>query len=383
MNDIRNEKKSHSGRITGFISILVIVAAVILSAYGVTSFSRNRAAETYERDLSKEFSNVLNDFKSLSLSGIYSVPKVYTISDAAVAAPKPSEQNFGTTDNADEIEIVINKAKQNGLSKGSDFIWNRDITPYKGGFQYYSDETICAILWKEQINGCLYNFAEVCVAHPSQFRRMLNDDTFGSNNLKTTSSISKSVNAVVGMSGDFYGYRKKGVVVYHSKLFRSSGKGFETCYVDNEGNLLFDYEEGGRTEDEITKYIKDNNIAFSLCFGPVLVDNGQLHDRARSEYTVGEILDKYSRAALGQVGKLHYLYCTVDSTGTSAIKVGEEMLNKGCDKVYNLDGGQTATIYHHGKVFNRVSYGNERPVSDIIYFATAKPETEGAESDEL
>ena len=48
----------------------------------------------------------------------------------------------------------------------------------------------------------------------------------------------------------------------------------------------------------------------------------------------------------------------------------------GIEKAYTLDGGQTATIVMNDQVINRVSYGAERYISDIIYFATAIPENE-------
>ena len=45
----------------------------------------------------------------------------------------------------------------------------------------------------------------------------------------------------------------------------------------------------------------------------------------------------------------------------------------GIPTAYALDGGQTATIAMNDKLMNRVSYGSERKISDIIYFATAIP----------
>ena len=52
----------------------------------------------------------------------------------------------------------------------------------------------------------------------------------------------------------------------------------------------------------------------------------------------------------------------------------ENLHKVGLTKAYALDGGQTATLVSNNKVFNMVSYGDERLISDIIYFATAIPE---------
>ena len=48
----------------------------------------------------------------------------------------------------------------------------------------------------------------------------------------------------------------------------------------------------------------------------------------------------------------------------------------GCTMAYTLDGGQTATIVTGDQLINRVDYGGQREISDIIYFATAIPDGE-------
>ena len=48
----------------------------------------------------------------------------------------------------------------------------------------------------------------------------------------------------------------------------------------------------------------------------------------------------------------------------------------GAEQAYALDGGQTAVIVTGDKLINRPSYGYQRAISDIIYFATALPDGE-------
>ena len=43
---------------------------------------------------------------------------------------------------------------------------------------------------------------------------------------------------------------------------------------------------------------------------------------------------------------------------------------------YCLDGGQTGEVVFRGEPYNYIDFGSERLVSDIIYFATAIPESE-------
>ena len=46
----------------------------------------------------------------------------------------------------------------------------------------------------------------------------------------------------------------------------------------------------------------------------------------------------------------------------------------GCRMAYALDGGQTAAIAMNDTLINQVSYGSQRRISDILYFATAVPD---------
>ena len=55
------------------------------------------------------------------------------------------------------------------------------------------------------------------------------------------------------------------------------------------------------------------------------------------------------------------------------------MAQKGCIKAYTLDGGQTSVMVMKGETLNKVDWGEERIMSDIIYFATAIPEEEVAQ----
>ena len=57
----------------------------------------------------------------------------------------------------------------------------------------------------------------------------------------------------------------------------------------------------------------------------------------------------------------------------------EYIYAKGVEKAYALDGGQTSSMVFNGELVNRVDWGNERTMSDIIYFASAVPEGGNAE----
>ena len=48
----------------------------------------------------------------------------------------------------------------------------------------------------------------------------------------------------------------------------------------------------------------------------------------------------------------------------------------GCEKAYALDGGQTAEHIMDKHFVSHVDWSEERMVSDIIYFATAIPDSQ-------
>ena len=52
----------------------------------------------------------------------------------------------------------------------------------------------------------------------------------------------------------------------------------------------------------------------------------------------------------------------------------ENIAQFGCEKAYTMDGGQTGAIAMNGKLMNPVQFGEQRRISDIIYFATAIPD---------
>ena len=81
------------------------------------------------------------------------------------------------------------------------------------------------------------------------------------------------------------------------------------------------------------------------------------------------------------MGELHYVvvaanyqhpYNAVHTMGEFAWN----LLRLGITKAYALDGGQTAAVVMNNQLINNVSYGAQREISDIIYFATAIPEDE-------
>ena len=284
-------------------------------------------------------------------------------------------ETSGETDDPEVIRQVIAKAAD--LLKGQSLYFDPDRPLVPGTtVQYYLDDTIFTIVWKEAHHSCVYTFSETKIAHPSQFRRFLAGDAYGTSQQFLTTEMSASVNAVTAASGDFYGYRKIGTVVYRGEVCREDNA-LDLCMVDSQGNLNFLYAGQAPQGEELRKYIEDNEIRFSISFGPVLIDNGVVKEN--EDYPVGEIIYYFSRAALCQMDELHYLVATANiekgyPVFPNLAEFAAVIAKTGCPMAYTLDGGQTATITINDQLVNQVSYGSQRRISDIIYFATALPD---------
>lgn len=300
----------------------------------------------------------------------------YTIPADAAAAPKPNQSLYGSFRSPADMEPVLEQAKW--VLDGQKTYFQPDQQIYDDSIiRYYLDETILAVTWQEVHDDSVYTFSEIKVEDASQFRRHLAGGEYGSNMQYLTTEMAETVNAVVASAGDFYRFRDFGAVVYQGQAKRVEGTYAETCYIDFSGDMHFTRAGEVLTTQAVQQYVDENNINFSLAFGPILVDNYQLQEH--SWYGVGEINEGYARSALCQMDSLHYLVVTANTTGVhqtipTVAMFAKNIAATGCRMAYCLDGGQTATIVMNNELVNRPVYGQQRKISDIIYFATAVPE---------
>ena len=339
------------------------------------------AAVESRMDLPHNLDVYLNNAYADALDGVAYIKKIYTIPESATVAPRPNPAAFGETTDPAVIQAVIAEAAE--LLDGQQTLWNPNINFYPGTtMQYYRDSSILVLCWKEIYDERCCTMAEIKVAHGSQFRRRIADDSYSSSVQLYASEMAKASNAVVASNADFYAFRTFGVTAYQRQLFRAEPGKLDTCFINSSGDMLF--ARAGELTDaaQIQQYMIDNDVLFSLSFGPVLVDNGEL--QYCESYPIGEIDTMYSRAGLGMLGDLHYLLMTVNHTDmrprANVNEFGRYMYEKGCIKAYNMDGGQTSEIVMNGTPVNYIDFGAERTVSDIIYFASALPESEWAQS---
>lgn len=362
------------------VGMLFCIVALVVFSYNfiLSSGTKEAVAQVKAADVTimDKYDMYVTNAISDALDGVLAIEKVYWLSDNDMVAPEPNQACYGEVNSYEELKPILEKAEK--LLGGQKLAFTPDRPVWEGDtIHYYLDDTILAFTWKEVIDECVYTVAEVKLAHPSQFRRFLAGGEFGSDIQTVTTEMAATVNAVLASSGDFYGYRKYGAVVYEGQLRRFEGEQVDTCYITESGDLLFTYRGQLKSEEDAKKFIEDNHVRFSLAFGPVLLDNGEI--MVPNTYSLGEINGTYSRAAICQWDKLHYL---VVNTSQEAgywhrypVKVFAKFIQElGCKKAYALDGGQTTAIVMNDELITLPDYRTQRKISDIIYFATALPE---------
>ena len=376
-------KKSLFSRMAGPVSVaLTLVLLVGLVPY-LSAASQTTNVKISVPDIPGEFDAMMESVGSMlpkapfGSLGETTVPKqapeIKKLNDSDLVAPVPLADGYGEAASIEEMDWFAEKAA--GLLQGQKLYFGPERERLEGTpIKYYLDDSIAVVTWKELVGYTVLTFAEVKIADGSQFRRFLADGRYGADTQYKTTEMAQTVNAVLASSGDFYKFHYNGIVVYGNEVRKVHSNKADTCFVDADGNLIFLYQDEKMTQEEAQRFVDENNIRFSLVFGPILVDNGERCEPAT--YDLGEVNSFSPRAALCQMDELHYLVVTANPEPENPGKLNihqfaERIAETGCRKAYTLDGGQTAAIALDGELVNYVLYGQQRPISDIIYFATA------------
>lgn len=380
MGTVKNWKKPVRAVLTALAALLSCGLTAVMLYWSVLHVGNPIGSvqlEVPKVDLMAHYDKYMTNNISSALDGVLAIEKVYWLNDSDPIAPKPDQSKFGTATDPAQLQWLLDEAEE--LLAGQTTRFSTDVKILPGStIHYYLDDTILSISWQEGIGTAVFTFCEVKIAHASQFRRFLADGEYGSDKQYYGTDMAVAVNAVASSNGDFYKNRTYGSVIYNSKVYRV-GSTLDVCCIDDQGEMLFVYRGQVNGQEAWEQYVKENNVRFSLTFGPILVDDYQ--NVAPRKYPLGEVDRQYSRAGLGKLDQLHYLLVTANyGPGYSEMmtipEFADRMASFGCEKAYALDGGQTGIIAMNGQLMNRPDYGTQRTVSDILYFATAIPEGE-------
>ncbi|MBQ4313242.1 MAG: phosphodiester glycosidase family protein [Clostridia bacterium] len=341
-----NKNKSGSalgaplGRITCLATLVMLVLAVfIFTSSAVIESSVRTANFSLSDNLSGRFDNMASE----AVGSVYDLPKIYTLPLDNSPACVPNPENF--------YEVT------------------------EGGITYsiYEDETITVKLWKDKRDGANVNFADVQISNATQFRSAFAGGEYNMNLRSTAEVMAVESNAVLAVNADFYNYRYDGLIIRNGITYRDAPIDWDILLVDSKG----DFHVGTYDEIKSSGVLEECTIYNSFCFGPTLVTDGKVN--ITNNKPLPSKGNRVARSAIGQLGELHYLICTVDGRegmeeGMYIEQVAHVMADMGCITAYNLDGGQSTTLVFNNDLYNVVAYGGQRLVGDILYFGTSLPE---------
>lgn len=356
-SELENTDKVTSSKKNTFVKIFAMVFLLALFSLFLSSGNIMNLTEVSlsSNDRDSFFQSSTNNLLSEAMKGTHTIPRTYTLGMGEYLTPKPDKTKFT------KIEDEERK--------------NYDGSP----IDYYKDETIEVKCWKEKTKYGIMTFAEVWIAHPSQFRRTIVDNVISDKHLDHPQNIFAKTNGVLGMSGDYCAYRPYGIEILYGNLVRDKVGSHLTPKMDI---LVYDTDGNFSVYESTKKFFqtdvyKNEKIIHTLAFGPMLIDDYKVSTKKDKlyKYQNGRPWEKWPRAAICQFDyDKHYLLCRLGQPGTVMEDFAKEISKKGVRLAYALDGGQTGTIMFNKKIVNEPAYGGTRAISDIIYFATAVPD---------
>ncbi|BCY12392.1 exopolysaccharide biosynthesis protein [Actinoplanes sp. L3-i22] len=245
-------------------------------------------------------------------------------------------------------------------------------TSYTSDTATVSIETVATGSGSDKIT---YFVADVTVGNATIVRSAFANDQFGENIIANPSTIAKSLDAVLAINGDYYGFRDTGIVIRNGVKFRDSGarQGL-AFYADGTAKL---YDETATTADALIAA----GVWNTLSFGPGLVENGKVLtgiDQVEVDTNFGNhsIQGQQPRTGVGLIAANHLLWIVADgrssgySRGVTMTEFAQIFADRGAQLAYNIDGGGSSAMVFRGNLVNNpLGKGQERGTSDILYVA--------------
>lgn len=235
-------------------------------------------------------------------------------------------------------------------------------------FTYISHDINITVEKKEMVINSLvtYYIADIYVRNIENFRTGFAEGGFAQGVTETVKKMALENDAIVAITGDYYGIRKKGLVVRNGVLYR------DVLWQDL---LILNYDGSMETyyrDDFSIETLIANGAYQGWSFGPMLLYNGQPMTKFNSTVSV-----RNPRSSVGYYEPGHYCFILVDgrrdgySRGLSLGELSQVYYDLGCKVAYNLDGGQSAVMIFNDEIAN-IPFKGGRKISDILYIGESE-----------
>lgn len=282
---------------------------------------------------------------------------------------KSSSKGKGTASKSKGHSYTGNTGTTDIKADDSDEVQVSDADRYTEVIGTYEDDNKSVTITEVQLGAgddiITYYMADIYVTGVKHIETAFASGEYGKNIRDDVDDMASENNAVLAISGDFYGNSESGVVIRNGVLYRTKVNDADICVLYTDGTMQTYSPE----EFDADKVIASGAWQ-AWTFGPALLDGS---GNVLSTFNSTSYLNsKNPRGAIGYVDKGHYVLVVVDgrkeghSTGTTLTELAQIMSDMGCKTAYNLDGGKSAIMVYNDEVINKPSDGG-RTISDIIY----------------
>ena len=238
----------------------------------------------------------------------------------------------------------------------------------------YTDDTRAITIDCVQQEDIVYYVADIQLASATEFHTALSGDK-PEGDLEGLSAIAARTDAVLALNGDDYGVHNFGTIIRNGELLRARDTTRNMLIVDHAGDFSVIIDRKGENPKVLGQKLMDEGVLQTFEFGPVLIRDGQPAEFSDAFDIISTNPDRREpRTAIGQIGPLHYIAIIVDgrqdgySLGISLQDLQNLFMQYGAQTAINLDGGGSTELWFQGQIINRPSGGEERSISDILYF---------------
>jgi len=244
----------------------------------------------------------------------------------------------------------------------------------------YEDASVSVRMEKRDIDGVRYDIAWIKVASPTQLRTAI----AGAPNeivAEKPGRMARRVNAIVAINGDFYVQRKDGLIYRQGQAFRYAiNPEKDVLVIDDLGDLHVFLNGESMTAELLAFMQSGRTIVNAFTFGPAIVKDGQALPIPDTYLTRFDSNVRAPRTVIAQTGPLEYVFVEAEgrvqhSKGVTTDQMGEFMVTLGVQTAYCMDGGNSSIMLFNGKYYDANYAESEREQSDIIYIATAVPDS--------